>query len=711
MTSVMGWKDILRPIRDGYRHLFPSPDTGPTPEEREKQRKVDSVKGFTYFDTFDQLDAWTEALADPLQRANTPLLQRSQVPDKDKSRKADILLCHDYSGNYRPYEAASGIGLDEESYSCEQLQFVDSFIYFSHKLVCVPPPAWTNHLHRNGVKCIGTLLVEPQTKESDRLLERVFAPNVEEGNPTFTLATKLASIAKHYGFDGWLINIEKPFSKDSWDPNVLQAFLAQLKEEIGPDKSLIWYDAITINNKVDYQNSLTLQNILFAKSCSQVLTNYCWKEANARESKELSQRYDLLPTDIFFGVDVWAQNTTKLTHPRITYGGGGTNTGVAVTELADMGLSVGVFAPAWSFEHFPGSGRNVDEAMWSGLPLPVDLKCSCGDAQSQHPSNPECPILRSATHFPAGSETFFYTNFTRGFGLHSNREGAELYEGKKLHSQLASQSVLPNMPTTSVRNDQDASTIHVLAYRLEDLVSQTQLVAETESFTPQAAKEDTIYERWLPLFKLEMRTSANLQIRMLARKVLEASNSSVSIYLKFADGRVTTIGLPETGGTTLTRDIGTPGGEEPQDNSRLQEFGIHLRAPHLGQKSFRVAVIQELCIAPHRTPSYHEHWSIDNIHVGHRGDGDTSHWRLCWAYQSTGEVEDTRGLPYSETTGPFSHFCVSVDGMMVGRAYALEFVLHEYLVGILEGEGREFEIRGVGFDGRTIAEGRVQVRL
>jgi endo-beta-N-acetylglucosaminidase D len=240
MASILGWKDILRPIRDGYRHLFPSPDTGPTPEAREKQRRIDSLKGFTYFDTFDQLKAWSEAQSDPLQRANTPLLKRPPVSKNDKLRKADILLCHDYSGNYRSYESANGIGLDEESYSCEQLQFVDSFIYFSHKLVCIPPPAWTTHLHRNGVKSVGTFLVEPQTKDSDRLLKRALDQDVEERNSSPTLATKLASIAKHYGFDGWLINIEKSFARQAWDPNALQAFLVQLKEELGTDNCLIW---------------------------------------------------------------------------------------------------------------------------------------------------------------------------------------------------------------------------------------------------------------------------------------------------------------------------------------------------------------------------------------------------------------------------------------------------------------------------------------
>jgi endo-beta-N-acetylglucosaminidase D len=233
MAYLLGWKDILRPIRDGYRHLFPTPDTGPTPEERRKQRELDRLKGFTYFDTFEQLETWTEADADPLQRANTPLLGRS-FDDRDGLGKANVLLCHDYAGNYHGYEGVSSIGLKEEMYACEYLQHVDAFIYFSHKLVCVPPPTWTNTLHRNGAKALGTILIEPQTKDSERLLQH------GDDGLSFRLSKILADIANHYGFDGWLVNVEKPFPTASWNVHVLEAFLRQLKSDLGVGKQLIW---------------------------------------------------------------------------------------------------------------------------------------------------------------------------------------------------------------------------------------------------------------------------------------------------------------------------------------------------------------------------------------------------------------------------------------------------------------------------------------
>lgn len=234
MTSILGWKDILRPIRDGYRHLFPSPDTGPTPEERRLKREQDRCKGFTYFDTFEQLEAWTSDDSDPLQRANTPLLRRCIDPKRDG--KASVLLCHDYAGNYHQYESSHALGFGSEMYSCQYLQYVETFVYFSHKLVCVPPPTWTNTLHRNGVQALGTLVIEPQTKDTERLLQ--YSGDGDER--VFGLAKILADVATHYGFDGYLVNIEKPFPAEHWSADILEAFLMQLRSGLGNEKRLIW---------------------------------------------------------------------------------------------------------------------------------------------------------------------------------------------------------------------------------------------------------------------------------------------------------------------------------------------------------------------------------------------------------------------------------------------------------------------------------------
>ncbi|THV88361.1 hypothetical protein D6D27_07320, partial [Aureobasidium pullulans] len=97
----MGWKDILRPIRDGLRDNLPSKQPHDNPEKNVR-RQQDLLKGFTYFDSFQDIDNWHPDQAYSFQRANTPLLPRSgSTVVKGKS---NITLIHDFSGNYHDYE-------------------------------------------------------------------------------------------------------------------------------------------------------------------------------------------------------------------------------------------------------------------------------------------------------------------------------------------------------------------------------------------------------------------------------------------------------------------------------------------------------------------------------------------------------------------------------------------------------------------------------
>lgn len=127
----MGWKDILRPIRDGLRDNLPSKQPQDDPRDRERRRE-DSLKGFTYFDSFQQLDDWHPDHVHSFQRANTPLLARVAYPAIE--RQAKVTLIHDFAGNYRDQENVHGSVPDQPSFSCDYLQYIDSFVYFSHKV-------------------------------------------------------------------------------------------------------------------------------------------------------------------------------------------------------------------------------------------------------------------------------------------------------------------------------------------------------------------------------------------------------------------------------------------------------------------------------------------------------------------------------------------------------------------------------------------------
>ncbi|PVI08625.1 glycoside hydrolase family 85 protein [Periconia macrospinosa] len=702
MIISTGWKDILRPIRDGYRHLFPSPDTGPTPEEREKQRELDRLKGFAYFDTFDQLETWSEIDADPLQRSNTPLLVKSRPTGPETEQKAATILCHDYSGNYHEYEAVQGEGVEGESYTCEYLQYVEKFVYFSHKLVCLPPPSWTNTLHRNGVQALGTILIEPQTKDSDRLLGKTQSGDNLELEFTFPIAKKLADIAQHYGFDGYLVNIEKPFSKQIWDPQVLRSFLCQLKENLGPNCSLIWYDALTIENKVVYQNALTTKNAIFGQACGEVLTNYSWRESDALSSKEVALTHGGLSADrVFFGIDTWAQNSAPLTRRRITYPeakGGGTYCGIAVEKLSEIGLSAGIFAPAWTFEHFPGKGRVMEQAVWEGTPFP-EVSCSCGHAHTQHPPNEGRYITKYAKDFPAGSDCFFYTNFSRGFGRHAHLEADRLFDGRPIHSQLASQSILPHYLERNM-NGGGAASPHVLSYHLEDMVGLTQLVVNLQTAAPQKESQVESYgEFWLTLFSLDMSTDQALYLNVVYKVFLQAPGILMSFFLKFENGMSF---VPCTQGNTIECPIQL--GDGTKKYGRLQEIGLRLQATYISDKPLRAMEVQSIRIGPQHDTKLAGGSGIHDIKVVKNRSPNGIYWRLRWAYLHNTETDSLlSGMPYSAISGPFSHFLVRVDGLNVGVAHALEFILPNSLMKNWTGDEMSIELVGVGFDGRELA--------
>ena len=59
------------------------------------------------------------------------------------------------------------------------------------------------------------------------------------------------------GFDGWLLNIENPIEKDHIG-NLLYLVekLTQSMHEAVPNSEVIWYDSVTIDGELKWQNQL-----------------------------------------------------------------------------------------------------------------------------------------------------------------------------------------------------------------------------------------------------------------------------------------------------------------------------------------------------------------------------------------------------------------------------------------------------------------------
>lgn len=64
-----------------------------------------------------------------------------------------LLVCHDLQGGYGDDSLVSG-STDPEQFALYAWHLIDSFVYFSHNLVTIPPPGWTAAAHLHGVKVI-----------------------------------------------------------------------------------------------------------------------------------------------------------------------------------------------------------------------------------------------------------------------------------------------------------------------------------------------------------------------------------------------------------------------------------------------------------------------------------------------------------------------------------------------------------------------------
>ena len=132
---------------------------------------------------------------------------------------------------------------------------IDTFVYFSHKLVTIPPYGWINAAHTHGVKVLGTLITE--NSDGERVWQRVLSSREEIRK----LANALIKIAKFYKFEGWLINVENNIKESAVEELIY--FVKYLTDGIHAqinDSEIIWYDSVNHDGKLNWQNELNSKN-------------------------------------------------------------------------------------------------------------------------------------------------------------------------------------------------------------------------------------------------------------------------------------------------------------------------------------------------------------------------------------------------------------------------------------------------------------------
>ena len=253
-----------------------------------------------------------------------------------KNRKGPkTLLCHDMCGGYRDDRFVNGTN-NPEYFNFYHWAQIDTFVYFSHHLVTIPPVMWTNLAHRNGVLSMGTFITE--WDEGAVKCGEMF------GSPEAAIHTakQLTEIARTYNFDGWLVNIENKLTTEQVDN--MQVFLQSLTmymREVNKNSSVLWYDAVTTEGELVWQNRVSDLNVTFMECCNGIFLNYTWEEWHLQLSSELCEHRK---SDVYTGIDVWARGCL-----------GKFETCLSTDRINQLGLSTAIFAPGWCYEQNSGN--------------------------------------------------------------------------------------------------------------------------------------------------------------------------------------------------------------------------------------------------------------------------------------------------------------------------------------------------------------------
>lgn len=192
------------------------------------------------------------------------------------------------------------------TYNFTNWAYIDKFTWFSNAAngVFIPPKALVDAAHRNGVKVLGTVFLD-QTAN--------YATFVTNSSGNYTAAGKLLAIAKYYGFDGYIFNMEA--STSGTNATHVKNLMKQIQtlnvstnsQYYNPNLDISWYDALLPTGTLSWQNQLNTTNSVFFNDTTVVsnsfFTNYSWTSTGVNTSVSRASALSRSAFEVYMGVD------------------------------------------------------------------------------------------------------------------------------------------------------------------------------------------------------------------------------------------------------------------------------------------------------------------------------------------------------------------------------------------------------------------------
>ncbi|MFM9371811.1 endo-beta-N-acetylglucosaminidase [Streptomyces sp. Da 82-17] len=298
-------------------------------------------------------------------RSTVPLAERfTPVPvnasaHADKARIASLVSFHPTAGN--PAQGAA----TADYYALTHWAYIDELVFWGGSsgegIVLAPNAPVVDAAHRNGVPVLGNVFLPPAAYGGQLRWTRDLVQQDAQGR--FPVAEKMVQVARAYGFDGWFVNAETGGGDAELGAQML-AFLKELKRLGAPHGLRItWYDAMTKNGSVDWQDELNASNQDFFLASDTMFVNFNWTAAKLASSGRLAQDLDRDRYELWAGVDVESNgwNTSV-------------NWDAVLPEGAAPVVSYGFYRPEWTRNHLPdgrtpGQFHAADDRFWTGESL------------------------------------------------------------------------------------------------------------------------------------------------------------------------------------------------------------------------------------------------------------------------------------------------------------------------------------------------------